>query len=96
MHRAVPPGPHDLRDPARVVAVGFVRHGTHRRLGLARLDADGCNAGLRQTLMEPGRQRTGLKANPLHYHPACPEERDQRLRLAGNARLARNTAPISA
>jgi hypothetical protein len=40
MHRAIPPGAHDLRDAARIVATGLVRHRAHRRLGLAGLAAE--------------------------------------------------------
>lgn len=34
MNLPIPAGAHDLREPARVVAVGLVRHRPHRRLGL--------------------------------------------------------------
>ena len=72
MHRAIPAGSHDLRDPTRVVAIGLVWHRTHRRLRLARLDADRHDPSLRKALMQPGRQRARLEANPLHYHSASP------------------------
>ena len=42
--------------------------------------------------MQPGGQRARLETNPLHLHPACPEERDQCLWFAGHPRLAHNAA----
>jgi hypothetical protein len=94
MHRAIPTGVHDLRDPTRVVAVGLVRHRTHRRLGLAGLDADRRESYCRQPLMQPGGQRARFETDPCHPHPACPEERDQCLRLADHPRLAHDTAGV--
>jgi hypothetical protein len=94
MHRAIPTGAHDLRDPARVVAVGLVRHRAHRRLGLARLDADRRNPSFRHARMQPRRQRARLKADPFHLHPARPEERDQHLGLACHARLAHDATRV--
>src|SRR3954465_10036274 len=39
VHGPEPAGADDLRDRPRVVPVGLVRHGAHRRLGVAGLDA---------------------------------------------------------
>ena len=69
MHSAIPSSAHDLRDTARVVAVGLVRHRTHRGFRLAGLDADGRDPRFRKLLAQPGRQRTCLKPNPPHGQP---------------------------
>ena len=86
---------HDLCDPTRIIAVSLVWHRPHRRLGLARLDADRRDAGLGEPSVQPRRQRTSLQADPLHLHPRCPEECNQYFRLAGRTRLAHDiTCPI--
>ncbi len=56
MHHSIPGAAHDLRDLARVVSVGLVRHRAHRRLGLARLYANRRHADLGQ----PGMHQAGL------------------------------------
>jgi hypothetical protein len=74
MHLAEPAGAHDLRHPAgvpaaprrrsRIVAIGLVRHGLHRRVRLAGLDADRRPAGLCQPVVQPGGERARLHAHP--------------------------------
>jgi hypothetical protein len=52
--------PHDLRQAAGIVAVGF-GHRFHRGMGLARLDADRRQAHLAQAIVKPGRSQHGSK-----------------------------------
>ena len=93
--RFIPDDPHDPvvdLDPvndgldiglaAGVVAVSLVRHGPHRRIGLPGLDADGRQASLRQTIVQPRRQRTGLQADALDRQAEPSQRRDERRRFA--------------
>jgi len=64
------------------------------RLCLARLDTDRHDPRLRKALMQPGRQRARLQANPFHYQSASPKERDQRLWLACGTRLAHDQTAV--
>ena len=61
IRRAMTAGVHNLCEPARVAAVGLVRHRTRRRPGLASLEADGRRAGVSQSRMQPSRQRACLQ-----------------------------------
>jgi hypothetical protein len=63
---------------------------TLRGFRLASLDADGRDPRFRKPLVQPGRQRTCLKPNPLHGHSQCIEERHQRIRLARHSRFTHN------
>src|SRR3954452_6892204 len=44
--------------------------------------------------MQPGDDRARFESDSCHPHPACPEERDQCLRLADRPRLAHDTAGV--
>ena len=50
MHTAVPAGPQQLRDPARIVLVSLVAHGGKGRADLVRFHADNLKAGLAEPI----------------------------------------------
>jgi hypothetical protein len=87
VHRPEPAGADDLREAARVVAVGLVRHRAHGRLGPPGLEAHRRQARRDQALVQPGGQRARLQPDPLQDEPQALEERDQGLRLARDACL---------
>ena len=71
----------------------FVRHRAHRGLGLACLNADRRNAGLRQSRMQPARQRASLKADPAPFSSRTPGRRQPVPQVSLVARASRTIFP---
>ena len=88
VHRAEPPQPHQLRDAARVLAVGLHRHRLERVPHVPGLKQLHREPGLAHRRVQPLRQRTRLQADPRHLDAKSAEPGDQRLRLARHLRLA--------
>ena len=79
VHRPEPAQPHQLRDPARVLAVRLHRHRLERRPHMPRLQQHGRQPGRVQRREQPLRPRPGFKADPGHHFRPRPEPGDQRL-----------------
>ncbi len=65
MNLPEPARPQDVSQGAGVVAVCLVRHRLHRRIGPPGLDSDRRQAGFRQSVMQPRRQRAGFESDTL-------------------------------
>ncbi|MGY3540476.1 hypothetical protein ACVIIY_004696 [Bradyrhizobium sp. USDA 4515] len=92
VHRPEPAEPHQLRDPAGIVAVRLHRHRLEGFANVPRfqqLDRKPC---VSQTRIQPLRQGACLQPDPFQYQTQRPEPGDQRRRLARNLRLAQNLA----
>jgi hypothetical protein len=81
-----------LGDAAGVVAVGLRPHGRERRLHVPGLDQDRRQPRLDQPRVQPLRQRPRLQADAREVVAAAGQEGGERLRLAGDLRLADDAA----
>lgn len=79
MHLPIPARAHDLRKRAGVVAIGFVRHRFHRRVGLPGLDADRRQSFGANTVTKPGCQRAGFEPDALQRQINFPQGLIKRL-----------------
>jgi hypothetical protein len=69
VHRLEQAHPHHLRDPESIVAIGLVDPGRQGGVHVTGLDADRRETRLDQPGVEPGRERTSLKADPAEGKP---------------------------
>ena len=69
VHRAEPAEPHQLRDPAGIVAVRLHRHRFEGIADVSRLQKLNRKARLPQRRVQPLRQRTCFKPDPLKRQP---------------------------
>ena len=92
MHRTEPPKPHQLRNPARVIAVRLHRHRRQRRLHVPRLQQFDRKPHLPQRRIKPLRQWPGLQPDPLQPQSQRAEPGDQCLRLTRHLRLPSDLA----
>ena len=83
----VPSRSHDLGQRPGIVAVRLVRHRLHCRVGLPRLDADGGEARVAQSVVKPCGQGTRLQPDPLQGEIQMPKSIRQCQRIARGARL---------
>ncbi len=90
VHRPEPAQPHQLRDPAGVIAVRLHRHRFECVANMPRLQKLNRKTRLAQRCIEPLRQRSSLQADPLDLRAQQPEPGDQRLRLTRNLCLPNN------
>lgn len=94
MHRPIPASPYDLDDPTGIVAVGLVRHRSHRGICLARRDANRRYPRSRQGFVQPVAQRVSFQTDALHRHPQRSEEINQRLWLTRNLSFPNDAATL--
>jgi len=78
---------HQLRNPARVIAIVLDRHRPESIAHVARLQELNPKTRRPHRRIEPLRQRAGLQADPLKFEVEATEPGDQRLRLARNPLL---------
>ena len=64
VHGPIPSRAHDLRQPLRVVLVGFVHLHLERSAGVPRIEADDVEPAAAQLVHKPRRHRAGLDADP--------------------------------
>ena len=81
VHRPEPAQPHQLRQPARVIAVRFHRHRRQRCLHVPRLQKLHRQPALPQRPVQPLRQRACFQPDPLHAHT---ERFDTGIRATGS------------
>jgi hypothetical protein len=94
MHRPEPAQPHQLRNPARIVAIRLHRHGLERLAHMPRLQQLHGKPGRLHRRKQPLRQRPGLQPDPLKAEAKRTEPGDQRLRLAGHL-ASRKILPLA-
>ena len=92
MHRPEPAQPHQLRDAARILAIGLHRHRLEGIAHVPRLQQLDRKPGFPHRRIQPLRQRSSLQPDPRQAQAQRPEPADQRLRLAGNLGLANDLA----
>lgn len=92
MHRPVEIDAHHLGYSTRIVAVRLIRLGFQKGLGMPGLDADHRQSCLGKSFIEPLRQWSGFKTDPLNLPLRVLDHRDQILRVRGNLRLPTNLA----
>ena len=92
MYRPEPAQPHQLRNPARIVAVRLHRHRLERVPHVPRLQQLHRQTRLLHRRIEPLRQRSSLQPDPLKAKPERTKPGDQCRRLAQNLALANDLA----
>src|SRR3981081_4000541 len=92
VHRTKPAQPHQLRNPARIVAIRLHWHRLQRLAHVPRLQQFDRPPRFSQRPKKPLRQGAGLQPDPLKVKAGRAEPGDQRLRLAGHLGLSQNLA----
>jgi hypothetical protein len=87
MNRPKPAHPHQLRDAARILAVGLHRHRRQRGLHVSRFQKSRFQASLSQPRMQPLRKRPSLQADAIDGKAKPSEEGDEGVRIAANLRF---------
>ena len=82
----VPSQPHQLCDPAGILAVSLHRHRLERIADVSGLQQFYRKPSLAHRRIQPLRQRTGLQPDPRHRKANLAEPGDQCRWLAGNLR----------
>ena len=92
VNRAEPAQPHQLRNPARVVAVALDRHRLEGVMHVPRLQQFHRQAFFLHCRIKPLRQRPGLQPNARQFKSKIPEPANQVFRFAENFRLPNDLA----
>jgi hypothetical protein len=92
VNTTVPTGSQDLRDTARITAIGLVTHCSERCADLACFKADHLESGGLQAIGQVLRECAGFKANNLQVRTPRMQARNDAINIGLNLRLMPNLA----